>query len=123
MYLGELMPSIKTDNTETDELIERRGKPRLECAFPAVVRQYGPGMRQFQEQATLINLSANGLYLQMKRPVEPGQELFVLARFCNAEHSELPATLLAIRGPVIRSDSRPGGMCGIAVKLNQHRFL
>ena len=112
-----------TSYTETEYSVERRSKPRMECAFPAVVRQSGSGTTRFQEQATLLNLSGNGLYLRMNRRVEVGQALFVVARFSNVAESDLRTTRIAFRGTVVRSEARSDGMCGIAIMFNQHRFL
>ncbi len=43
--------------------VERRGKPRMRCAYPAVVRGLSQLGKKFEETATVLNLSATGAYI------------------------------------------------------------
>jgi len=98
--------------------LERRAKPRFECAYPAVVRGIDSAGARFEERATLANLSYGGLYLQMACRVDSKRPLFVMVRFPNT-----PPTLIALRGPIVRSESKPDGHYGLAIRLESHRFL
>jgi len=102
---------------------ERRSKPRIECAYPAVVRGLEPSGKRFEESAVLANLSACGLYLRLNRPVEPGRELTVLIRLSNAPRDEAKLSSIATRGVVVRSELQPDGRCGLALKFERHHFL
>lgn len=110
-------------HTPLTPTLERRAKPRIECAYPAVVRRYVSGGKQFEEKATLTNLSAGGLYLQLKRAIDPGDELFVLVHLSNAPRNGTPIAAIAVRGPVVRSELQSDGQCGIAIKVEKNRFL
>ena len=103
--------------------LERRAKPRIECNYPAVVRAYGSGGKKFEERVALTNLSAKGLYLQTHRSIALGSELIVLVSLSRVPRNGKPAGLIAMLGPVVRSEILSDGRCGVAIKLEKHRFL
>jgi hypothetical protein len=102
---------------------ERRGKPRLQCNFPAIVRGRDPNTPRFEEPATLYNLSATGLYLQMRREIEQGTELFVCFQMSTAVRRQAQAPALAIHGIVVRTEARSDGTCGLGLKLLRYHVL
>ncbi len=112
---SHLMP---THSTSTD----RRGKPRLRCNYPAIVRGSDPNTARFEEPATLCDLSASGLYLRMRREIERGTKLFVCFRMStSAPHVQAPT--LAIRGVVVRTEARTDGTCGLGIRLLRYHVL
>lgn len=101
---------------------ERRTKPRIQVAFPALVRGRDSAGK-FEEDARIDNLSAIGLYLRTKRRVALGSSLFVTLRFTAQPSFQIAAPILATRGTVVRTDVKPDGTFNLAVKLDRYRFL
>lgn len=95
--------------------IERRRKPRIQCAYPAIVRDLEDC---FEEQAVLSNLSIAGLYLRLNRTVALGHRLLVSIQLA-AEPTEQTATLV-VRGVVVRSELQPNGQWGIALRFDRY---
>lgn len=101
---------------------ERRAKPRIQVAFPALVRGKD-STGKFEEDARIDNLSAIGLYMQMKREVALGSSLFVTLRFTTQPSFQIAAPILATRGTVVRTEVKNDGTCNLAVRLEHYRFL
>lgn len=112
------------DSQKRDEILaERRAKPRIECAFLALVRGYDTNGKRFQETATLRNLSACGLYLRISKTIEPGSQLFVVISLSSASQHGTPGARIAVHGPVVRTQPTPNGECDLAVEFNRNRVL
>ena len=110
------------DQTPTN-LTERRTKPRIPVAYPALVRGDDTTNDRFQEEALVDNVSAGGLYLRVKHPVTPGSSLFITLRFSSLPPKQAQAPCLAALAMVLRADDRQDGTCGLALKFQRHRFL
>ena len=104
-------------------IVERRNKPRLYAACPAVVRGVDPVQGRVEEEGILENLSATGLYMLLRRHVPQGSSLFVLFRFAQAFEEHKPAPRIAVRGTVVRGEPQPDGTFGVAVKFRHYRFV
>jgi PilZ domain len=102
---------------------ERRASPRIETPFPATVRGVDVDAQLFEEYMVLDNFSSSGLYLRLARPVQQGIRLFVLIRLSVSSKADALATYIALRGVVLRSEPRPGGIFGTALRLTHHRFI
>jgi hypothetical protein len=100
---------------------ERRSSPRIETPFPAAVRSVDIDDQFFEAYAVLDNFSSAGLYLRLARQVRQGSRLFVLIRLSIALDSS--TACIALRGVAQRTDLRPGGIFGTAIKLTHHRFI
>lgn len=101
---------------------ERRAKLRMECSFQATVYGYAEDGQRFAESATLMNVSAAGLYMRMNRVVETGEILHIRFSFSN-ETGDIQAPCVSVVGTVLRSELLPDGACGLAVKFNRRRLL
>ena len=103
---------------------ERRSKPRIDCSYPAIVQGLDARGRKFRTNATLTNLSANGLHLVLRSDIQPDNNLFVLFRCSRTGPlGKQKAPLIAVEGEIIRSE-RPGpGMHKLALKILHNRFL
>jgi hypothetical protein len=101
--------------------IERRRKARIYIPFPASVEGVDVNGEGFRINAVLDNLSADSLYLRIMERVKPGAILSILFRLSTAATDEAATSSVAVRGTVIRTDEKPGGACGIAVKFNSPR--
>ena len=74
------------------------------------------------------NLCADGLYLRLMRPVERGAKLSVVFRLSTSTAAAAAAKAVAqprvaVKGVVLRSESKPGGACGVAITFERPRFL
>ena len=103
---------------------ERRSKPRIDCCYPAIVQGLDAGGRKFRTNATLTNLSANGLHLVLMSDVQPDTNLFILFRCSKTGPlGKQKAPLIAVEGEVIRSERPAPGMHRLAVRITHNRFL
>ena len=102
---------------------ERRSTPRLAASFPASVVGAGATGGVFEINTELDNISAGGLYLRLDRRVEPGATLLVVVHLCAVGRETRDTARVAIDGLVLRCESHPGGRCGLAIKITNHRFL
>jgi hypothetical protein len=102
---------------------ERRTFPRIEIPFPAAVRSVDVDDQRFNEYTVLDNFSSGGLYLRLAWRVKEGIRLFVLIRLSVAANADASAAYVALHGVVLRTEPRPGGIFGTAVRLTHHRFI
>ena len=111
------------DSSESTLTIERRGKPRVSCSYPATVRGHLTDGVRFESRAVLSNMSASGMYLRTQRKVQPGQTIFIVVRMSTASLAQEGIPRLAAFGHVVRMEAKVDGSYGIALKLINHRFL
>jgi hypothetical protein len=102
---------------------ERRTSPRIETPFPLTVRGVDIDTLPFEEHAVLDNLSGCGLYLRLGRRVQQGIRMFVLIQLSVAPDADARAAYIALHGVVVRTEPRPGGIFGIAIRLTHYRFI
>jgi hypothetical protein len=102
---------------------ERRTAPRIETPFPATVRSVDVHDQPFQAHTVLDNLSSCGLYLRLIWPVPQNSKLFVVVRLSIFQQGDTYPAGIALHGVVQRTEPRPGGVFGTALKLTHHRFI
>jgi len=102
---------------------ERRNSPRIETPFPAAVRSVDVDEQAFKTYAILDNFSGGGLYLRLARQVQPGMRLFVVIRLSIAHDADSSTACIALHGVAQRTELRPGGIFGIAIRHLHHRFI
>jgi hypothetical protein len=101
---------------------DRRAKPRIECDYPAIVEGMNGDGKKFHDHAQLVNLSASGLFMLVDRDLYNGSRLTVTIHLdTSTMNPETPK--LATNGIVVRSGPHISGMCGVAVKFQNYRFL
>lgn len=103
--------------------VERRGKPRVRCSYPATVRWHLYGGGRLEARAVLANMSANGMYFRTQRYVRLGETVFILVRMSTTPFSHAKVPQLAASGNVVRVESKPDGTYGVALQLINHRFI
>jgi hypothetical protein len=103
-------------------LPERRGKPRMQCAYHALVNGHSHNGTKFEENGTVLNLSASGAYLLLNHSIEDGQDLSVRIAFPTGS-LEWGSSKLATNGIVVRTENLSEGVIGIAVMFQHYRFL
>ena len=102
---------------------ERRVAPRIETPFPATVRSVDIDDQAFEAYAVLDNFSSGGLYLRLARQVRQGIQLFVLIRLSIAPVADSSIACIALHGRALRTELRPGGIFGTAIRFTHHRFI
>lgn len=103
--------------------LERRGKPRVTCSYPATLRGSGDDGSRYDARAVLSNMSASGMYIFTKRPLRLGARIFIVVRMSTRPLGMANLPQLAARGNVVRVEPRVDGAYGVALKLNRYRFL
>jgi len=101
--------------------VERRRHPRLYESFPVLVRGVDARGVAFESATVLDNFSAGGLYVWLRRRLEPGAKLFAVVRLSRG--LPLPAPRVALRGVVRRLEPQSDGQYGVGVAFTRHRFL
>ena len=109
--------------TRAYSIPERRQKPRINCSYPATLRSHGEQGSKYEARAVLANMSASGMYLQTRRAVKPGEQLFVAVRLSTAPLDTNNRPHLAASGSVVRVEPKADGTYGVAIKLHRHRFV
>jgi hypothetical protein len=102
---------------------ERRTSPRIQTPFPATVRSVEANDEPFEEQTILDNLSSCGLYLRLARRVRQGIRLFIRIRFSISPNADASVAWIELHGMVLRTEPRPGGIFGTAIRLTHQRFI
>jgi len=108
-------------NSSDNVVTERRGKPRIKYAYPAMVRGCSTNGKKFEENSTVLNLSASGVYLLVNRLIQKSQELSVKIAIPTGS-LKWGTYQLATTGVVVRADF-PERTMGVAIKFEQHRFI
>ena len=117
---------MEHNNQNTQENIgspERRRKPRMAIESPATVRGVDANGQSFEENSTLDNLSADGLFFQLPRQIETGAPIFVVFPFPTAPSDKVPPPRVAVRGVVRRVVPQSDGTRGVGVSFQHHRLL
>jgi hypothetical protein len=109
-------------NQENRCFVERRGKPRMKCAYPALVRGLSQLGKKFEDTATVLNLSACGAYILLNRLIQNGQDLSVKIAFPTGS-LELGCANLNTKGVVVRTETLSEGVLGVAITLQGYRFV
>ena len=109
-------------NANNIAITERRGKPRMKCAYPAIVRGCSNDRKKFEENATVLNLSTSGIYMLVNRFIQEGQGLSVKIAFPTGSLKWGTAKLFTA-GVVVRTDFLSEGLMGAAIKFQHYRFL
>jgi hypothetical protein len=109
-------------STSSNPIPERRAKPRMQCAYHALVNGYSHNGTKFEENGTVLNLSASGAYLLLNHSIKDGQDLSVRIAFPTGS-LEWGSSKLATKGIVVRTEDLSEGVIGIAVMFQHYRFL
>ena len=78
----------------------------------------------FESETVIDNLSADGLYLRLLQHVERGASLSVVFQLSLkvGTGADSPPRV-AVKGLVLRTESKPGGVWGAAITFDRSRFL
>lgn len=95
---------------------ERRKQIRFYGAFPALVRGLTDTGQNFATHTLVDNISHSGLFLQLPRILLPRTRLFALIRLPGGAG-------LAVRGRIIRKETKPYGLTGVAVCFSRTHLM
>lgn len=101
---------------------ERRTKHRINCDYPAIVKGRDAEGVKFAENARVINLSASGILAVTQHPIQDNTEVHVKIALPTGS-VEWGTSKLATKGNVVRNDIQSDGAVGIAIKLQDYKFL
>lgn len=102
---------------------ERRSKPRIYLPFPAKVRGIDASGREFEAETVLDNLAANSLYLRIMYPLKERVELDVVFGLSATASGKITSPRVKVRGTVLRTEQKPGGVCGVVVAFRHPKVL
>jgi hypothetical protein len=118
---GRLTSHMDLNTTKT-QVIERRSKARMKCTYPAMIRGCTSDGKKFEENGTVLNLSASGAYVLINHMIEVGQELSVKIALPTGS-LEWGSSKLATSGVVVRTEYLSEEVLGIAILFQHYRFL
>jgi PilZ domain len=114
------LPITNSSSRRRRAVAERRAKPRSSQALP--VRVWGVDIddQPFSFDCHLDNMSASGLYVRLPRQMKFSSVISIVVRLLNGPLAGMSA---AIKGTVIRDESKPDGHRGVGIRIIEHRFL
>ena len=114
------LPITNSNSRRRQAVIERRAKPRSSQALPARVWGVDIDDQPFSFDCHLDNMSASGLYVRLPRQMKFSSVISIVVRLLNGPLAGMSA---AIKGTVIRDESKPDGHRGVGIRIIEHRFL
>ena len=110
------------ESSNKNIFIGRRGKPRMKCAYPAMVRGFSNVGKKFEDNGTVLNLSASGIYLLVNCDIQKGQDLSVKIAFPTGS-LEWGSSKLSTNGVVVRTETLSEGVLGAAINFQHSHFI
>ena len=111
------------DNLQnSSSFVERREKPRMKCAYPAMILGHSLEGKKLEENATVFNLSASGVYVLLNCIIQKGQNLSVKIAIPTGS-LEWGSSKLTSSGVVVRTEALSEGILGVAIKFEHYRFV
>jgi hypothetical protein len=127
MRTGGLIPTGRRDGMwqglRANADSERRVKKRIYVPFPAVVEGLDVDSKAFSVNTVVDNLNDRCVYLRIVPSVEQGAVLSVTFSLSATTDSDYTSSRVRLRGEVVRTDSKPGGGCGVAVVFSDYQWL
>lgn len=99
----------------SNEMVERRFKPRIEGPIPAQVRSTDAGGAPFEIQTMLDNLSVGGFHMRLTRQLEAAVSVSALICFTGMN--------IEAEGVVKRIEPQPDGSFGFGVEFKSYQIL
>lgn len=118
--LDSHLPIATSNSRRQRAVVERRAKPRSSQTLPARVWGVDIDDQPFSFDCHLDNMSASGLYLRLPRQMKFSSVISVVVRLL---YGPLAGMSAAIKGTVIRDESKPDGHRGVGIRIIEHRFI
>ena len=96
---------------------ERRRNPRMIDPVPVSVRGSELGGKRFRFETIARNVGAGGLCAYAPRLMRVGETVSMRIRFARLGSNPLQAPEISVRGLVVRTEARPGGLSLFAVSF------
>ena len=109
-------------STYNSSFVEKRAKPRMKCAYAALVKGSSFDGKNFEENGTVLNLSASGAYVLLNRIIKRGQDLSIKIVLPTGS-LELGSSKIATKGTVVRTEGVSEGVLGVALNFQHYRFM
>ena len=119
-YILDCHLPVTDSSCRPHAVAERRAKPRSRNALPARVWGVDIDDQPFSFDCHLDNMSASGLYLRMPRRMKFYSVISIAVRLL---HGPIDGLSAAIKGTVIRDESRPDGHRGVGIRIIEHRLI
>ena len=114
---------ISMEKAKAPDQIDRRGKPRINEPFPAMVFGVDASGAEFESKTVLDNLSASGLHLRLAQSLRQGAKLSIVVRPSIAPDDKVPTLRVAVNGVVLRAEPQPDGRYGLGIALHNADFF
>lgn len=114
------LPVAESSFRPQPAVVERRAKPRSSDALPARVWGVDSDDHPFSFDCHLDNMSATGLYLRLPRRMKFSAAISIVVRLLNGPLEGMSA---AIKGIVIRVESKDDGHRGVGIRIVEHSFI
>lgn len=101
---------------------ERRQQRRICDPFPAKVKGVNVDGVAFEVDTVIDNISSACLYLRLMSFIERGARVRVTFRLSGSVKKAESSPMAEVTGEVLRADTKPGGVCGVAIGYKLHRF-
>ena len=118
--LDRHLPITTPSSRRQRAFVEKREKPRSCLALPARVWGVDIDDQPFSFDCHLDNMSASGLYVRLPRQMKFSSIISVVVRLLNGPLAGMSA---AIKGTVIRDESKADGHRGVGIRIIEHRFI
>ena len=102
---------------------ERRSGPRLLGPLPCLIRGVDTGGEAFEAETELDDMTASGLRLRLRRRVQTGATIFIVARLTRSRRPGGRAARVALLCAVLRCEPCPDGTYSADAATLRHRFL
>jgi hypothetical protein len=110
-------------NNSTDApFLEKRVKPRIKCNYAAMIQGQDGSGKKFEEKGRVMNLSHSGIFLILNQAIPDCDKVTVHIAFPTGI-LEYGTSKLATTGTVMRKEVCVDANLGIAIKLQNFRFL
>ncbi len=100
--------------------VERRAKQRIAESFPVRAWAVDADGNPFNVECVLLNMSSTGMYVRMEKKMVVGDWIGLVVQLLNGPSTGLP---VAIYGKVLRDEPLGDDSHGVAIVIQEHRFL
>lgn len=97
--------------------VENRRKQRMSDPVPIIVRGVEPCGKPYRFETVARNIGAGGLCAYARRVMQKGETVSLRIRFARLGSKPIQAPEVSVRGLVIRTEDRPGGLSLFAVSF------
>jgi hypothetical protein len=94
----------------------------MKCVYHATVQSHSENGEKIEENATVLNLSASGVYLMLTYLIQNGQTLSVKIAVPTGS-LEWGSSKLTTAGEVVRTEMLTDEVLGVGIAFHHYRFI